>query len=354
MVSRPKALDEVALPETLPPLVITAFARPDLLAPILQTIQQQTLLPPQLIAFVDGPRKARDEPLIQACINLLEDCARSIPIEIVARSQNLGCDRNVILGFTEVFTTHEALVYLEDDDLPNACFYDRMCRLLAVYRDCPQIASVSSYATLPTELDPKTIEADFFVSRRFFSWGFGTWRDRWQQLDLMHVSGQYNPFEQFYNIPATMQTQRTIINQFWLEKNRKTDWVITFTIASLYHQKVHIIPKTSFVENIGFGHAQSETYRGAEQAWVNAHYDADFIPNRLPAQFDLLPPLASPLSTCALIQSLTEQRGLWLNLSACIGLLRTADSWLGWLRVVQLFVIRLPILFQRWRSGLPL
>lgn len=42
----------------------------------------------------------------------------------------MGCDQNVILGLTEVFSSHDSLIYLEDDIVPNPHFYDRMCRLL--------------------------------------------------------------------------------------------------------------------------------------------------------------------------------------------------------------------------------
>lgn len=350
----PQTLDNVPLTEPLPPLVLIAFTRPDLLGPVLTAIQHQTRRPPQLIAFVDGPRTAQDKPLIQDCLTLLEACRDSLPVQIVVRPENLGCDRNILLALTEVLTHHEAVVYLEDDTVPNPCFYDRMCRLLTTYRDSHQIAAVSSYATLPPELDPQALTADFFVSQRAFCWGLGTWRDRWQQLDLLNHAPQYNPFGAFYQIPATVQTQRTIINQFWLEKNCQTDWMITFTIAALYHHKQHLIPTTSFVANIGFGHTQSKTYRGAEQPWVNARHDADFIPNFLPDNLALLPPLATPLSTKELIKALSAQRGLWLNLPACIYLLKTADSWQGRLKVGLLFVERLPILIRRWRSGLPL
>ncbi|MEM8639018.1 MAG: glycosyltransferase [Cyanobacteria bacterium P01_G01_bin.54] len=348
----PTTLDDIALPPELPPLVITAFARPDLLSPVLTSIQHQSLLPPKIIAFVDGPRTHKDQPLIQACIQQFEEFAAVVPVEIIARPQNLGCDRNVLQAFTEVFQRYEALVYLEDDDRPNPYFYDRLCRLLIAYQPFTQVCSVSSYATLPEELT-EPITTDFFVSRRCFSWGFGTWRDRWQQLDLPHHPPQYNPFGYFYQIPATAQTKRTLINQFWLEKNRKTDWVITFTIAAFYHQKIHIIPQTSFICNIGFGHAQSETYSGAEQAWVNARYQEDHCPDRLPPSLDLLPPLQVSLSTVALVQYLSEQEGFWLNGAGLFYLLKRADSWWGRIGLLRLFVVRLPILIRRWRSGLP-
>ena len=346
------SLDDVPLPETLPPIVITAFARPELLEEVLTAISHQSLLPPKIIGFIDGARKSDDEPLIAQCISLLEDFSALVPVEIVARKNNLGCDQNVILGFTEVLSSHDSLVYLEDDNLPNKNYYDRMCRLLEAYRECKQVCSISSYANLPAGFDTQ-IDTDFIVSNRVFSWGFATWFDRWQEIDLANQSGQYNPFGNFYRIPATSQTKMTMVNQFWLEKNKKTDWVITFTLAALYHQKVHIIPTTSFTYNTGFGHPQSETYKGKEPNWVNSKYQADFRPNSLPSSLELPDQLKLALTDSDLVQHLLKQKALWLNLSAFLYLLAKSSSLSSMVMLTKLFIARLPLTLKRWRSGLP-
>lgn len=345
------SLDEVVLPEELPPLVIIAFTRPDLLEKVLETVRQQTLLPSKIIAFIDGPRKEEDYHLIKQCIDLLEDFTKVIPIHIIRRTKNLGCDQNIILGLTEVLSSHNSLVYIEDDTLLSPCFYDRMCRLLEVYRDHKQVASISSYASLPSELDVAE-DADFFVSNRVFSWGFAIWADRWQEANLSNLSKQYNPFGEYYAIPANCQTKLTMINQFWLEKNKKTDWVISFTLATLYHNRVHIVPTSSFTTNIGFGHPESKTYRGKEQAWVNARYDKNFYPNRLPKSLELPPSLAQPLHTTEIIRHLMKYKGLWLSPSAFLYLLDQSKDFTSMLLASKLFISRIPILLRRWRTGL--
>lgn len=353
-VNSATCLDDVLLSEKLPPLVLFAFTRPELLKKVLKAIAQQSLLPPKIIAFIDGPRSVDDKPLIEGCISLLEEFSTSIsmPIDIVSRRDNLGCDRNVILGLTEVLSSHDSLVYLEDDTTPNQYFYDRMCRLLEFYREQKQVCSVSAYASLPAELDT-LMEQDFIVSNRVFCWGFATWSDRWEELDLVNKSDRYNPFRNFYKIPATFQTKMTMINQFWLEKNQQTDWVITFTLAALYHQKVHIIPTTSFTYNIGCGHPQSKTYKGKEEAWVNARYDVDFRPNRLPSSLKLPPHLRLTLSDIDLTYHLSKQKKLWLNPSAFLYLLRNAKSFTSAVILIKLFITRLPVMLRRWCSGLP-
>lgn len=348
-VELPKHLSDVPLPLQLPPVVITAFTRPDLLAPVLQSLAAQTLQPKEVWAFIDGTRNSQDEAPAQACIDLLEEYERpDLAVHVVQREKNLGCDGNVIDAFTQILSSYDSLVYVEDDNFLNPYFYDRMCRLLEAYKDCHQIFSISGYANLA--LPPDLVEADFFTSHRVFSWGFGIWADRWNAMDLAHKSPQFNPFGKFYNIPLTVETKLTMTNQFWLEANKKTDWVITMTLYALHQGKVHLIPKYSLVKNIGFGHEQSETYRGGEGAWVNPRYNPDFNPAQLPSTLKLHEPLAKALSSEEAIATFRKKPGLWLNPQALVSLCGRYPNQLPYW--VALFLQRLPKLLYRWRSAI--
>ena len=350
----PLALDDVNLPIQLPPIVIVAFTRPDLLQHVLAAIGRQSLLPPRIIAYIDGPRHDKDKPTIQDCITLLEEFSQTVPVEIVAREQNLGCDRNVVAALTEVFVNYPALVYLEDDVVPTPCFYDRICRLLAAYQGHRRVFSVSAFANFPEELEPLTQQQDFIVSHRVFALGFATWADRWQEIGIAHQPQGYNPFQTFAKIPATIQTQSTMVNQFFLEKNRQTDWVITMTLGALYHDRVHITPTASFVRNIGFGHPEAKTYnQGGEPAWANAKYDPEIYPNRLPASLALPELLAAPLSGAKLAQYLANCRGLWLSPAALGHFVQRYPGWQDVSVFGQLFLKRSLMMLRRWRSGLP-
>lgn len=348
----PSSLDDITLPEELPPIVLVAFTRPELLEQVLSAISQQSLLPQQIIAFVDGPRTARDEPLIRQCLSLLEAFSETIPVEIVARTHNLGCDRNVISALTEVCCRYSSLVYLEDDVVPNPCFYDRMCRLLEAYRNYPQVFSVSAYANFPNELE-QLLDRDFLVSKRVFALGLGIWADRWHELNLARQPQGYNPFQSFYKIPATIQTKYTMVNQFFLEKNNQADWVISLNLGVLSQNRIHIIPKVSFVRNIGFGHPDAKTYRGAEPAWLNARYAPSADPNSLPSSLEPLDLLATPLDGVELVQHLEKNSGLWLSLPAMWDFLCKYRGLHNLSSFLRLFLTRALIMLRRWRQGLP-
>lgn len=349
----PVSLDQVTLPDRLPPLVLVAFTRPELLQQVLQAIRQQSLLPQQIIAFVDGARKPADQLLIDQCIALLHEFSQTIPVKVIARPENLGCDRNVISALTEVLSSEDWLIYLEDDTVPNPHCYDRLCRLLVAYRDFPEIFSVSAYANLPEECEDLANQ-DFIVSNRVFALGLGLWADRWQALGLADRPPRFNPFGRFYQIPATVQTKLTLVNQFWLENNRKTDWVITMTLGALHRGMRHVIPTVSLVHNIGFDHPEAHTYRGKEPAWINARYEANACPDRLPDSLDLIEPLRSPLDGVALARYLRKQPGLWLSPKALLAFWHTyPDLQSGW-AFLSLFCDRCLVMLRRWRQGRPI
>lgn len=351
-VQLPTLLDDIALPQELPPIVLLAFTRPDLLKQFLPAIAKQTLNPSQILAFIDGPRNEKDQALIDENLKLLTEFSQTIPVKIIQQQHNLGCDTHAIYALTEALSHYPAVIYLEDDTIPNPYFYDRMCRLLVAYRDFPQVCSITAYANFPNSEIREMITADFMVSRRVFALGLGLWADRWQKLNLSHHPQGYNPFGYFYDIPATMQTQYTIVNQFFLEKQHKKDWVITLTLVALNHGYIHITPRASFVDNIGFGHPEAKTYNyGEEPSWANTYRDLSFCPNKLPPSLELIKDLATPLDGVELVKHLEQCQGLWLSLSDLRHLLAKYHSWRECRAFLKLFCSRFLMIIRRWRAG---
>ncbi len=346
----PTSLDEIDLPTQLPPIVLVAFTRPEFVIQVLDALEKQTLRPDRIIAYLDGARHEQDEIKIRACVDLLEIFSTEIPVEIRRRTENLGCDRNTLEALTEVSTQYESLVHLEDDVIPNSNFYDRMVRLLTAYKPYPQVFSISAYANFPDELEAQ-ISSDFMASNRVFSLGFAVWSDRWQSLDLLASAQNYNPFISFDQIPANLQTKYTIVNQFFIEKNHKTDWVITLTLAALAKNYIHIIPKRSFVNNIGCGHPDAKTYRDGVPAWINQRYCPETQPNSLPTTLQPLSGNQRSLTGKELIQHFRAS-GVWLDGSTAISLGRHYPNWRDRAAIGAFWVERLPRLLRRWRSGL--
>lgn len=351
----PSNLDKIQLPKHLPPVVLLPFIRPNFLDEVLKSLTQQSLLPSQILAFIDGPRTVADIPLINQNINLLKKYSETIPIKIVKRSNNLGTVQNSISAFREVFKSHSALIYLEDDVVPNYFFYDRMCRLLEAYSSHKKVFSVSSYANVPQGLE-KIIDKDFMVSNRILPWGFGLWADRWLDLDKRKcLTPKYNPFGRYYNIPATIQTKIILYNQFYQETkiSKKEDFAVTLNIIALFNNQVHITPMTSFVKIISVQHSQTDLLKKSESSWINAAYSSSKgPPTTLPLKLDPLPEMTTLIRGTELAQYLLKSRHFWLSPKALWHFLLKYRDINSQLYFSKLFFSRLPIILRRLRRGL--
>lgn len=351
VLSASAVLSEVPLPGERPPIVLLAFARPDLLRQVLVALEGQTVQPGKVLAFVDGPRSAGEASAVRACIGQLERFGAA-ETEIVARPANLGCDTNAVAAITATLMQHPMIVYLEDDIVPAPFFYERMCRLLERFRREPSIASVSAYSGLPAAVSAAAARVDFCVSRRVFPWGFGTYADRWKALDMEALTSAGNPFGSFARIPATCETIRTILNQFYLEKLGQRDWMISYTLQCLDRDWRHVVPRHSFARHAGCGHPASKTYRGPEAAWFNAAYREDRAPDVLPGTLELHPEQARELDGGDVATTLAGRSpGVWLSPGDALALWRRCRSLRARARVARVFLGRSGIAARRWWAG---
>jgi len=70
---------------------------------------------------------------------------------------------------------------MEDDIISSPSFLNFMNKALAFYQDSKSIYSISGYP-YPIKI-PNTYKEDIFISYRASSWGWGTWKDRWEKVD---------------------------------------------------------------------------------------------------------------------------------------------------------------------------
>jgi len=99
---------------------------------------------------------------------------------------------------------------------------------------------------------PKDYPYDVFVSLRNFSTGWGTWKNRWQQVDwsMSYYSALKTRKEE---IKALNRGGEDLFKMLTNQKNRVIDsWSIQFTYAHFRNHAVSILPCLPLVDNIGF------------------------------------------------------------------------------------------------------
>lgn len=235
------------------PVLLITFNRPEHTKKTIASLRIQE--PPLVFVFQDGPRLGNMKD-VEDCSSVREivklgidwNCERHFYFS----EFNRGCRDAVIFAITEVLKQYDSVIVIEDDIITSPAFYKYMCKCLNHYKDRKSVFSISGHSHSPVKFRvPKDYPYDVFASPRLFNWGWGTWRDRWEQTDWSMAyfdALMNNPFEQqaFNRGGDDMMTM--LVDE---KEGRSSAWDIQFTYAHFRNHAVSIVPCVSYTNNIG-------------------------------------------------------------------------------------------------------
>lgn len=240
----------------LHPIILFTYNRPWHTEQVLQALKNNELADQShLIIFVDGPKVgATDEQLkqIEEVRKIVQKEKWCRTVEYHIAEQNIGCRNSIINGISHVLNSHEAAIILEDDIVTSPYFLKFMNTALAYYKEYKSVFSISG-VTLPEKRFqlPQDYEYDVYVSLRQLNSGWATWGDRWSKIDwsLDFV----NEFVKHENLTtAYSRGGDDLIKMLIEEVEGKSDaWDIQFTFNHFKNHAVSIIPRYSYIDNIG-------------------------------------------------------------------------------------------------------
>jgi hypothetical protein len=139
---------------------------------------------------------------------------------------------------------------MEDDLLTTRNFLSFVNSALTVYQRRPDIFSVTGY-NYPLKM-PSSYGEDAYLSYRSSSWGWGTWQDRWSQVDW-----SVSDYADFVRDPSAQELFRRggddLPRMLEMQMSGKLDsWSIRFDYAHYRHNAFCVHPVVSKVQNIGF------------------------------------------------------------------------------------------------------
>lgn len=173
-------------------------------------------------------------------------------VHVVEQAQNQGLYRSIRAGVTSIIHQYGRVIVMEDDLVTSPAFLDYMNESLNKYSAYPSVFSIGGY-TYPESIMPIPDDYDWdnYVCLRNCSWGWATWKNRWDLVDWDVDVYDY------------MRTHSACINAF----NRMGDdefpmlegrmsgklniWSIQFTVAHFVHHAVAMCPIKSYVNNVG-------------------------------------------------------------------------------------------------------
>ncbi len=238
------------------PIVLFCYNRPEHTLKVLQALQVNELADQStLYIYVDGPKENSTVDNIQKIeevrkIVVKEKWCKEVIFHI--SNKNIGCRNSIINGISEVLNHHEAVIILEDDIVTSPEFLNYMNLCLNYYINFKSVFSISALNLPENKISiPKDYNYDVYVSLRQLNSGWGTWRDRWSLIDW-NLDNVKKLFKDKIISKSYARGGDDLIPMLWDEIEGRSDaWDVQFTLNQFKYHAVSIIPRFSYVDNIG-------------------------------------------------------------------------------------------------------
>ncbi len=168
----------------LAPIVLFVYNRPSHTEQTLAALKNNDLAKEsELFIFCDGPRGEKDLEMIKQVYQVIDHVEGFKNVFVKKLSLNKGLAKSVIEGVGEVLNLHGRAIVLEDDIITSSNFLSFINRALNFYQDDKKIFSVTGF-NYHNYKKPKNYRHDVFFVSRISSWGWATWKDRWDEVDF--------------------------------------------------------------------------------------------------------------------------------------------------------------------------
>jgi len=162
------------------PIIIFTYRRK--IDKLIESLQKNKLASKSnLYIFSDGYKNEIDKNDVLEVRDSLKRITGFETINIQESKINNGLANSVINGVTEIINQYDHVIVLEDDLIVANNFLDYMNEALEFYNTNDNIWSISGYT--PDLKCLKSYDKDIFLSPRASSWGWATWKDRWDKID---------------------------------------------------------------------------------------------------------------------------------------------------------------------------
>ena len=237
------------------PVTLIIFNRPDLTKRLIESLKE--IKPKNLYIIADGPRanKSNDYNNCQQTRKIIESIDWECIIKKNYSDTNLGCKKRISSGLDWVFENVEETIILEDDCIPNPIFFEYCEFMLKKYKNVPSVMSIEGTRVTEEYKVPNVDE----VSKYAGLWGWATWKESWNRIDLNFES--YN-YKNKYRLLKSIGINHflTYNRLFELCRQNKIDsWGYAWIYTILKENGYAILPSTNLIKNVGFGNEATHT-----------------------------------------------------------------------------------------------
>lgn len=232
------------------PIVLFVYNRPEHTKRTVDALINNTLSGKSaLFIFSDGAINENDKKNVEEVRNYIRTIKGFSKVEIIERKKNFGLANSVISGVNEIIQSFKQVIVLEDDMISSPYFLKFMNELLNIFEIDQRIFSVTGY-TFPIKI-PELYKHPLYLSPRSSSWGWGTWKNRWEKADW-----DLKDFQSFINDKLRVESfnkggedlSRMLKNSI---SGKVDSWSVKWTYTHFLNNAFCVYPTKSRIINIG-------------------------------------------------------------------------------------------------------
>lgn len=237
----------------LAPVVVFVYARPEHTKKTIESLALNELAnETEIFIYSDG---AKNENTMEQ-VERVREYIDSLPqrnlfksLHIIKAESNKGLANSVISGVTDIIEKYGRVIVVEDDLVSAPDFIKYMNGSLDYYETDQRIWSICGY-TFKMDI-PKDYKQDIFLSYRGGSWGWASWKDRWDKVDWDVVD--YPEFEHNkYLRQRFNRGGRDMAIMLDSQMQGKIDsWAIRWCYSQSKLNMLTVYPIVSRIKNIG-------------------------------------------------------------------------------------------------------
>lgn len=270
----------------------------------MEALMANTLAPhTDVYVFSDGGRDAASWQRVRQVRAYLHAIAHRVEhsdalhsLTLVERPVNYYLERNITEGIAQVFQQHDRIIVLEDDIVTSPHYLEYMNQALRLYADVPRVMHVSGFTNLDI-----IHQHEFYFTPHMSGWGWGTWRQRWQQ----HFRHYTSAAQALQGLSAAQLDAIQYGGVFPCLRSLQRDpipWDVCWELAIHRCGGLCLTPGHTLVRNVGL--ASGTHFR----SWsLLQHYEYDRPPLQRPLQLSRIDaPVADPSIERQFAQAITD------------------------------------------------
>lgn len=258
---------------TYAPIAVFSYNRADKLEKCLNALEKNPLAKEtDLYLFADGAKGVEDSEKVKEVRDFIHKYLNDSEfhkVVLVEQAKNLGLANSIIGGVTKVINEHHKVIVVEDDLIVTNDFLSYMNSALDYYEEMKEYGSISAYTYPLKELEK--YDKDIYVTHKGECWGWGTWHDRWNEVDW--TVPDFDSYKKDRKKRKDFDAvEKGLDRMLILQQAGKIDsWAVRWCYHLFTHQLLTVYPRISKAQNIGFdgsgtncGDAESDEKRFAQ------------------------------------------------------------------------------------------